>query len=170
MVMRFGSPAELLFEVDATNTLAEVGVVVNGTVAVVGVIRSALKCFTCPATSTCTHYNVVYKHVTLPLDEANGFVPVGLLNIKDQLTPPTPSGPLSQSTSVSKGVSSMSIPLVPVHDEPLGLVEAVPVPGKCPKCTHFLCPDVNKFYVGMYPMITMNKVLSVKGESIYSPA
>ena len=45
----FGLPAELLFEVDTSNTLAEVGVVADGAVAVVGVIRSALKCFTCPA-------------------------------------------------------------------------------------------------------------------------
>lgn len=157
-----------MFEVDATSTLAEVGVAANGTVAVVGVIRSALKCFTCPATSTCTHCNVVHKHVTLSFDEVNGFVPVGLLNIKGQLAPAAPSGPLYKSNSVSKGVSSMPIPLVPIHDEPLGLVEAVPDSRSCPKCTCFLCPDVNKFYVGMYPMISMNKVLSVKGECIYS--
>lgn len=151
---------------DATNTLAEVGVVVHGKVAVVGVIRSALKCFTCPATSTCPHYNLVHKHVSLSLDEENGFVPVGLLNIQSQLIPPTPSGPLSKSTSVTKGVSSMPIPLVPVQDEPLALVEAVPAPGRCPKCNHFLNPDVNIFYIGLQPMITMNKVLSVKGECI----
>ena len=36
----FGLPAELLFEVDASNTLAEVGVVADGAVAVVGVIQS----------------------------------------------------------------------------------------------------------------------------------
>ena len=59
----FGLPAELLFEVDASNTLAEVGVVADGAVAVVGVIRSALKCFTCPGTSTCEHYNLVNKHL-----------------------------------------------------------------------------------------------------------
>ena len=155
-----------MFEVDATNTLAEVGVVVNGTVAVVGVIRSALKCFTCPSTSTCPHYNLVQKHIALSLDEENSFVPVGLLNIKNQLTSTTPSGPLSKSTSVIRGASTSTIPLVPVADEPLGLVEAVPAAGHCPKCNRFLHPDVNIFYIGLQPMITMNKVLSVKGECI----
>ena len=117
----FGLLAELLFEVDASNTLAEVGVVADDAVAVVGVIRSALKCFTCPGTSTCVHYNLVNMHVALTLDEVNGFVPVGLLNIKDQFRPPTSSGPSSKSASVSKGVSSLSIPLLPTQDEPLGL-------------------------------------------------
>lgn len=162
----FGLPAELLFEVDASNTLAEVGVVADGAVAVVGVIRSALKCFTCPGTSTCVHCNLVNKHVALTLDEVNGFVPVGLLNIKDQLRPPTSSGPSSKSASVSKGVSNMPIPLLSIQDEPLGLVEAVPASGNCPKCSHFLHQDVNIFYVGMYPMITLNKVLNVKGGCI----
>ena len=162
----FGLPAESLFEVDASNTLAEVGVVVDGAAAVVGVIRSALKCFTCPRTSTCVHYNLVNKHVSLSLEEVNGFVPVGLLNIKDQLRLPIPSGPSSKSTSVSKGVSSMPIPLLPIQDEPLGLVEAVPASGNCPKCSQFLHPDVNIFYVGMHPMITLNKVVNVKGGCI----
>ena len=68
----FCLPTEVLFEVDASNALAEVGVVADGAVAVVGVIRSDLKCFTCPSTSTCVHYNLVNKHVALTLDEVNG--------------------------------------------------------------------------------------------------
>ena len=38
--------------------------------------------------------------------------------------------------------------------------------GSCPKCSHFLHLDINIFYVGMYPMITLNKVVYVKGGCI----
>ena len=66
MYIGYGSD---LFEVDPTGTLTQVGVVSEDTLAVVGVQRSALTCFTCVSRSFCTHRNFVQKYLSTPQNE-----------------------------------------------------------------------------------------------------
>ena len=84
MCIGYGSD---LFEVDPTGTLPQVGVATESTLAVVGVQRSALTCFTCASSSFCTHRNLVQQYLITPLNEDNVcLLPNGLLNIRDQLS------------------------------------------------------------------------------------
>ena len=66
-----------------------------------------------------------------------------------------------------KGVSSAPIPHVPIEDEPLQLKDAIPPRSTCPNCQQSLCPEKNRSYAGLYPMITMNKIVPVKGVYVY---
>ena len=165
MYIGYGSD---LFEVDPIGTLPQVGVVSESTLAVVGVQRSALSCFTCVSRSFCTHRNLVQQYLSTPQNEDSiRLLPNGLLNICDQFSFMKSNRGTTQSTSIVKGVSRDPIPHVPIEDEPLQLTDAIPSRSACPTCKQSLCPEKNRSYAGLYPMITMSKVLPVKGVYVH---
>ena len=166
MYIGYGSD---LFEVDPTGTLPQVGVVTESTLAVVGVQRSALTCFTCVSRSFCTHRNLVQKYLSTPQNEDSvRLLPNGLLNIWDQLSFMKSNRGTNQSTSIVKCVSSDPIPHVPIEDEPLQLTAAIPSESACPTCKQSLYPEKNRSYAGLYPMLTMSNVVPVKGMYVHT--
>ena len=158
-----------LFEVDLTGTLPQVGVMADNTVAVVGAQRSALTCFTCVHKTHCTHCSVVQQYMSAIIDESKvSLLPNGFLVLRDLLVnvKSDRSGSESHPSSVVKGVSNTPIPHTPSVDEPLHLTEAIPENSRCPECSLQLYSKTDRVYIGRYPMISMIKVLSIKGEHL----
>jgi hypothetical protein len=158
-----------LFEVDLTGTLPQVGVMADNTVAVVGAQRSALTCFTCVHKTHCTHCSVVQQYMSAIIDESKvSLLPNGFLVLRDLLVnvKSDRSGSESHPSSVVKGVSNTPIPHTPSVDEPLHLTEAIPENSRCPQCSLQLYSKTDRVYIGRYPMISMIKVLSIKGEHL----